>query len=70
MAKRLAYAAVSRRLLSPQYVGAVPAVGIPDLAHALVYDLEEFWAKGLYVGACLLDVKGSFNNVWYHLLIR
>jgi len=70
VAKRLAYAAVSHKLLSPQYVGATPAVGIPDLAHALVYDLKESRAKGLYTGAYLLDVEGGFNNVWHHLLSR
>jgi len=63
VAKRLAHAAVSQKLLSPQYVGAIPVVGIPDLAHALVYDLEEFRAKGLYTGTYLLDVEGGFNNV-------
>lgn len=63
-------AAVSKGVFSPQYVGAVPAVGIPDLAHALVHDLEESRAKGLYTGACLLDVEGGFNNVWHHLLAR
>jgi len=35
-----------------------------------VYNLEESRAKGLYTGACLLDVEGGFNNVWYYLLVR
>jgi len=63
VAKRLAYAAISYKLLSPQYVETIPVVGILDLAYALVYNLKEFRAKGLYIGAYLLDVEGGFNNV-------
>ena len=63
VAKKLTYVIISKRLLSPQYVRAIPVVGIPDLAYTLVYNLEKSQAKGLYIGTYLLDVKRGFNNV-------
>ena len=70
VAKRLAYAALSKGVFSPQYIGAVPAIGVPDLVHALVHDLEESRTKGLFTAVGLLDVEGGLNNVWHHLLTR
>lgn len=70
VARRLVYALVEYGLVSLQYLGAVLGVGILDLVYALVYDLELARGKRNYIGICLMDVEGGFNNVWYYLFIR
>lgn len=63
MARRLAWTAIRHKVLHPQQFGALPCRSATDLAAALVHDIEEAWARGLFASMLTLDIKGAFDAV-------
>ncbi|ODM21120.1 hypothetical protein SI65_04173 [Aspergillus cristatus] len=63
MARRLAWIAIRHKVLHPQQFGALPCRSATDLAAALVHDIEEAWARGLFASMLTLDIKGAFHAV-------
>ena len=70
MARRLAWTAIRHKVLHPQQFGALPCRSATDLAAALVHDIEEAWARGLFASMLTLDIKGAFDAVLRGRLIQ
>lgn len=68
-AKRLAYHAVSRKVLAPKQFGGVPGKSTTDAALTFVHDVEAAWSHGLVVSALTFDFVGFFDNLNHDLLL-
>lgn len=63
LAKRMAWVAITHKVLHPQQFGALPGRSATDLAACLIHDVEEAWARGCKASMLTLDVKGAFDAV-------
>ncbi|KAJ3575723.1 hypothetical protein NPX13_g3935 [Xylaria arbuscula] len=61
VAKRIAWIALQRGVLSPQHGGALPKRSTMDLVCALLHDVEIALSKGYVVTLLTMDVQGAFD---------
>ena len=70
VAWRIAHLAMTRGLVSPQQIGALPGRAATDLVGCVVYDLETARDLGMAATMVTLDVKGAFDGVLHNRLIQ
>lgn len=70
MAKRMAWLAITHKILHPQQFGALPCRSATDLATCLIHDVEDAWARGYRASMLSLDIKGAFDAVLPGRLIK
>lgn len=70
MAKRMAWVAITHKVLHPQQFGALPSRSATDLATCLIHDVEDAWAQGHRASMLTLDIKGAFDAVLPGRLIQ
>jgi hypothetical protein len=56
VARRIAWTAMTHKILSPQHEGALPKRSAADLTAAFTHDTEAAWARGQHVTMATLDV--------------
>lgn len=61
IARRIAWTALTKGLLSPQHGGALPKRSCMDLVAAFVADVEQAFASGMSVTMVTMDVQGAFD---------
>lgn len=69
IARRLAWEAVTRKVLPPGYFGALPQRSAVDLAQLLVDDIQQAFARGHTTSTITFDVQGAFDIVLPHRLL-
>ena len=70
IAKRMAWIAVTQKVLTCQQFGAVPHHSAVDLTTCLTHDVETALNSKLKATMLTLDVKGAFNGVLPGRLVR
>ncbi|KAL1952888.1 hypothetical protein VTO42DRAFT_4058 [Malbranchea cinnamomea] len=70
VARRLAWTAIREKIVHPQHFGALPGRAASDLVTAVVYDIEESWARGKMVSLLTLDIKSAFDAVLPGRMVR
>ena len=70
VAKRIAWTAMTHKVLSPQHGGALPKRSAMDLVAAFTHDVEAAWAKGRHISMLTMDVQGAFDAVLRNRLLR
>src|SRR6201990_1382695 len=70
IARNIAWAAVSHRVLASQQFGALPLRSAVDLTTCLTHDVEEALNQGRTASLLTLDVKGAFDAVLPGRLVR
>lgn len=63
LAKRMAWVAITHKILHPQQFGALPGHSATDLAACLIHDVEDAWAWSCKASMLTLDIKGAFDAV-------
>jgi ribonuclease HI len=61
IARRIAWAALTNQVLSPQHGGALPKRSAMDLVASFTHDVEAAFAKGRQVTMITMDVQGAFD---------
>jgi ribonuclease HI len=70
VARRIAWTAMTHKILSPQHGGALPKRSAVDLTAAFTHDTEAAWAKGQHVTMVTLDVQGAFDALLKNRLLH
>jgi hypothetical protein len=70
IARKLAWLAISLRVLADQQFGALPLRSSVDLTTCLTHDIEEALNKGLKATLLTMDIKGAFDAVLPGRLVR
>lgn len=70
VARRIAWTAMSHKILSPQQGGALPKRSAADLTAAFTHDVEAAWARGKHVSLITMDVQGAFDALLKNRLIQ
>ena len=63
VARRLAREALLRKIIPAGYHGALPLRSAPDLALALVNDVQRQWRIGLQASLLTFDIQGAFDSI-------
>lgn len=63
VAKRMAWLAVTQRIVGQNQFGALPLRAASDLTTAVTHDIELAWSQGEAASMVTLDVKGAFDAV-------
>ena len=70
VARRIAWTAITHRIISPQHAGALPKRSATDLTAAFTHDVEAAWARGKHVSLITMDVQGAFDTLLKNRLIK
>jgi ribonuclease HI len=70
VARRIAWTAMTHKILSPQHGGALPKRSAADLTAAFTHDTEAAWALGQHVTMVTLDVQGAFDALLKNRLLH
>ena len=70
LARKMAWLAITLRVLTDQQFGALPLRSAVDLTTCLTHDIEESLNKGLKASLLTIDVKGAFDSVLPGRLVR
>ena len=70
LAKKMAWLAITRHILSNQQFGALPLRSATDLTTCLTHDIEKGFSQGRTISLLTMDVKGAFDGVLPGRLIR
>ena len=70
VARRLAHQAVTNKIISEQYFGALPLRSAADLTAILTDDVERAFADGKCLSVLTLDVKGAFDAILPNRLVK
>jgi hypothetical protein len=70
VARRIAWTAMTYKILSPQHGGALPKRSAADLTAAFTHDIEAAWARGQHVTMVTLDVQGAFDALLKNRLLH
>ena len=70
LAQRIAWLAISLRVLSAQHFGALPLRSAVDLTTCLTHDIEEALNNKLKATLLTLDIKGAFDSVLPRRLVH
>jgi hypothetical protein len=70
VARRIAWTAMTHKILSPQHGGALPKRSAIDLTAAFTHDTEAAWVQGQHVTMVTLDVQGAFNALLKNRLLH
>lgn len=70
ISRRIAWTALTHRILSSQHGGALPKRSAMDLVASFVHDVEIALAKGLQATIVTLDVQGAFDALLINRLLH
>jgi ribonuclease HI len=70
VARRIAWTAMTHKILSPQHGGALPKRSAADLTAAFTHDTETAWTLGQHVTMVTLDVQGAFDALLKNRLLH
>ena len=70
VARRIAWTAMTYRVLSPQHGGAPPKRSVMDLIAAFTNDLEKAFSRGQHVAMVTMDVQGAFDALLNNRLLH
>ena len=70
VARRIAWTAMTHKILSPQHGGALPKRSAADLTAAFTHDTEAAWVLGKHVTMVTLDVQGAFDALLKNRLLH
>jgi hypothetical protein len=70
VARRIAWTAMTHKILSPHHGGALPKRSAIDLTAAFTHDTEAAWTKGQHVTMVTLDVQGAFDALLKNRLLH
>ena len=70
MARRIAWTAITHKILSPQHRGALPKRSAANLTAAFTHDTEAAWARGQHITMVTLDVQGAFDALLKNRLLH
>jgi hypothetical protein len=70
VARRIAWTAMTHKILSPQHGGALPKRSAIDLTAAFTHDTEAAWVRGQHVTMVTLDVQGAFDALLKNRLLH
>ena len=70
IARRMAWNAVTNRILPAGYFGALPAQSASDLVTLLIDDIEKAFARKKSISIATFDVKGGFDTVLPNRLLH
>lgn len=63
IARRLAFWALSNRVISPTQFGALPGRSAMDLVECLVHDVEKAWEAKQVCTLATLDIQSAFDSI-------
>ncbi|XP_044715050.1 reverse transcriptase (RNA-dependent DNA polymerase) domain-containing protein [Hirsutella rhossiliensis] len=69
IARRLAWAAITQRVIHSQHAGALPKRSALDLALALLHDAETALTEGKVATLITMDIQGAFDTVLRNRLL-
>ena len=70
VARRIAWTAMTHKILSPQHGGALPKRSAADLTAAFTHDTEAAWIHRKHVTMVTLDVQGAFDALLKNRLLH
>ena len=70
VARRIAWTAMTHKILSPRHGGALPKRSAADLTAAFTHDTEAAWALNQHVTMVTLDVQGAFDALLKNRLLH
>ena len=70
VARRIAWTAMTHKILSPQHGGALPKRSAADLTAAFTHDTEAAWINRKHVTMVTLDVQGAFDALLKNRLLH
>ena len=70
VAKRMAWTALTNKVLSAQHAGASPKRSTMDLVASFVHEAENALAAGLEVSMVTMDVQGAFDALLKRRLLQ
>ena len=70
LARRIAWTAMTRGVLSPQHAGALPKRSCMDLVAAFTHEVEMAFSKGMRVTMVTMDVQGAFDALLKNRLLH
>ena len=70
ISRRVAWTALTHRVLSNQHGGALPKMSAMDLVASFTHDVEKAMAGGKQVTMVTLDVQGAFDALLANRLLQ